>query len=234
MAIQRRAGQRATSASRVRGRHGPLTTTERQSGRSQRFTFCTILGEEVTVLHRVRLGGKRAGLKLGRRKAFEYPVWTVPTPYLILARFQSQEERAKQRGNNRRSLGQVSLFPLRSFTYRHRGGFTQHLGAWQQASRTDSARRGNVTKGILADSLRKSVNHFPVPQHLNPMVHVVFIHHVTGNIARHIAMGRLRDGLVSQILGSCPGHHVLLYLRPAPTVAETCAVEPRVTSIPNR
>lgn len=68
------------------------------------------------VLHLVRLAGKPVGPKLERGKAFEYPVWTVPTPcgYLIWAHPVEPEGACKVKGgNNRRRLGQCSFFPMR-------------------------------------------------------------------------------------------------------------------------
>lgn len=47
----------------------------------------------------------------------------------------------------------------------------------------------------MAGSLYERVNPLPILQHPSPMLHVDFNFHATENTARHIAMGRLRDGL---------------------------------------
>lgn len=61
-----KAEYRATSEFHVRGRRDDLlATTEWQSGARESHAFCTILGDEDTVLHLVRFGWQAGGPKTG-------------------------------------------------------------------------------------------------------------------------------------------------------------------------
>lgn len=142
----RRWEYRATSASSIRGRHELVMTAEGQSRRRQRHKFCTILGDEVTVLHLVRFG-KRAGPKLERRKAFEYPVWTVPTPYLIWAHFLGPGGACVSRGKHQASSGAVIIFFRNAFRTGIEWDLAEHLGAWQRAGQT--LQGGEISSGVL-------------------------------------------------------------------------------------
>lgn len=113
--------------------------------------FCTIIGDEATVLHLVRLAGKPVGQKLERRKAFEYPVWTVPTPcgYFYLGSSWRAGRSVQSKGENNKASFVTVSFPFlffRCVLYEHREG--SH-GAYRSmaASRADSARRGEISSG---------------------------------------------------------------------------------------
>lgn len=190
----RRWEYRATSASSIRGRHELVMTAEGHSRRRQRHKFCTILGDEVTVLHLVRFG-KRAGPKLERRKAFEYPVWTVPTPYLIWAHFLGPGGACVSREKHQASSGAVIIFFFsQCVPYGHRVGFGRASRS-MAASRADSARRGNIIRGIIAAFLLKGVDFSPISRHVKRVVCMfVLTSYVIELMVRHIVMGRLRDG----------------------------------------